>query len=147
MARKWSKFPKGRGRENQHSVPNCIYCGAETFLSQSETPLCAKCAEAIDARQQPPKRASLHKDYVRRILQLEVAETTARAEASAAEFKVIINSIPSGIPHPDGTQRIHQASHNLSNARKDMMQAHSRLDNFLRSGVIPEDLHSTGDGE
>jgi hypothetical protein len=95
----------------------------------------------------PPKRAPLHQDQVRRILLLDVAETTARADAAAAEFKVLITSIPTGIPHPDGTQRIHQASHNLSNARKDMMQAHSRLDNFLRSGVMPEDLHSTGDGE
>jgi hypothetical protein len=100
----------------------------------------------MDAQRQP-KRAPLHKDYVRRILQLEVAETTARAEAAAAEFKVIISSIPTGIPHPDGTQRIHQTSHNLSNARKDMMQAHSRLDDFLRSGVIPEDLNSREDGE
>ncbi len=110
-------------------------------------PLCIKCAEAINARQPPPKRAPLHKDHIRRILLLGVAETTARAEAASAEFKGIINSIPTGIPHPDGTQRIHQASHNLSNARKDMMQAHSRLDNFLHSGVIPEDLKSPGNGE
>ena len=95
----------------------------------------------------PPKRAPLHKDHVRRILLLDVAESTARADTASAEFKVVISSIPTGIPHPDGTQRIHQASHNLSNARKDLMQAHSRLDNFLSSGVIPEDLKGTGDGE
>jgi hypothetical protein len=110
-------------------------------------PLCAKCTEAMDAMQPPPKRAPLHKDYVRRILLLEVAETTARANTAAAEFKGVIGSIPTGIPHPDGTQRIHQAAHNLSNARKDMMQAHSRLDNFLRSGVIPEDFKRRGEGE
>jgi len=89
----------------------------------------------------------LHKDHVRRILLLDVAEANARAEAAAAEFKAIMSSVPTGIPHPDGTQRIHQAAHNLSNAQKDMMQAHSRLDNFLRNGMIPEDLQSTGDGE
>jgi len=127
-------------------MANCIYCGAETSLDRSKAPLCVKCAEAMDAKQ-PPKRAPLHKDYVWRILQLEVAETTARAEAAAAEFRVIISSIPTGIPHPDGTQRIHQASHSLSNARKDMMRAHSRLDDFLSSGVIPEDLNSRKDGE
>ena len=127
-------------------MANCIYCGAETSLHQSEAPLCVKCAEAMDAKLQP-KRAPLHKDYVRRILLLDVAETSARAEAAAAEFKGIIGSIPTGIPHPNGTQRIHQAAHDLSNARKDMMQAHSRLDNFLSSGVIPEDLEATGDGE
>lgn len=126
-------------------MANCIYCGGETSLYPSGMPLCVQCAEAIDAKP-PPKRA-LHKDHVRRILLLDVAETTARADAVAAEFKVLISSIPTGVPHPDGTQRIHQASHNLSNARKDMMEAHSRLDNFLSSGVIPEDLRDTGDGE
>jgi hypothetical protein len=84
---------------------------------------------------------------VRRILLLNAAETTARAEAASAEFKALIRSIPTGMPHPDGAQRIHQASHNLANARKDMMQAHSRLDNFLRSGVIPEDITNTEDTE
>jgi hypothetical protein len=128
-------------------MANCIHCGTETSSYQSDMPLCIKCAEAMDARQAPPKRAPLHKDHIRRILLLEVAETTVRAEAAAAEFKGCIKSIPTGLPHPDGTQRIHQASHNLSNARKDMMQAHSRLENFLRSGVIPDDLKSPGDRE
>jgi hypothetical protein len=143
---KRSKFQRIPAKPNRSQMANCIYCGAKTYLYQSETPLCVKCAEAMGAKPPPPKRAPLHKDHVRRILLLEVAETTARAEAASAEFKVIISSIPTGIPHPDGTQRIHQASHNLSNARKDMMRAHSRLDNFLSSGVIPED-QSTGDGE
>ena len=134
-------------------MANCIYCGAETSSYRSERPVCVKCAEgmdsaeAMDPKQAPPKQAPLDNDYIRRILQVEVAETNAQAEAAAAEFKAIMSSVPTGIPHPDGTQRIHQAAHNLSNARKDMMRAHSRLDNFLRSGMIPEDLQSTGDAE
>lgn len=127
-------------------MANCIYCGGETSLRQNEMPLCIKCTEAIDVKQ-PPEKAALDKDYVRRILLLDVAEATARAQEAAAEFKGIIGSIPSGIPHPDGAQRIHLASHHLANARKDMMRAHSRLDDFLRSGVIPEDFKSPGDGE
>jgi len=126
-------------------MANCISRGAETSLYPSGMPLCVRCAEAMDAKP-PPKRALLHKDHARRILLLDVAETTARADAAAAEFKAMINSIPTGILQPDGAQRIHQASH-ISNARKDMMQAHSRLDNFLNSGVIPEDLRGTRDGE
>ena len=126
-------------------MANCIYCGSETSLYQSKIPLCAECAGATDTRQSKP--APLHNDYVRRVLQLEVAETSARAETAAADFKGIIGSIPTGIPHPDGTQRIHQAAHILSNARKDMMQAHSRLDDFLRSGVLPEDFKRPEDAE
>ncbi len=110
----------------------CIKCGTETSSHPREAPLCLKCAEAIDAELPPSKSALLQRDYVRRVLLLDVAESTARAEAASAEFKLIISSIPTGIPHPDGTRRIHQASHHLSNVRKDMMQAHSRLEDFLR---------------
>ena len=136
---KASQKGKFLGRRGKSRMERCIYCGAGTSLHQGETPLCAKCAES-SGTQQVPKRAPLHRDHVRRILLLDVAETTARADAASAEFKAIINSIPTGIPQPDGVQRIHQASHRLANARKDAMRAHSRLDNFLNSGAIPEDL-------
>ena len=97
-------------------MANCIYCGAETSSYRSERPVCVKCAEgmdsaeAMDPKQAPPKQAPLDNDYIRRILQVEVAETNAQAEAAAAEFKAIMSSGPTGIPHPDGTQRIHQAA-------------------------------------
>lgn len=78
---------------------------------------------------------------------LDVAETTARAEAASSEFQELVRSVPTGVPHPDGAQRIHQASHNLANARKDLTHAQSRLDSFLRSGVIPEDLTKKEDAE
>jgi hypothetical protein len=124
-------------------MANCIYCGTETSLFQRELPRCAKCAEAMGAG----APAWLPKDRVRRLLMQEVAGAAARAEAASAGFKVLLSSLPTGIPHPDGAQRIHQAAHDLSNARKDLMQAHARLDDFLRSGVIPENLKDPGNGE
>src|SRR5579859_867650 len=125
---------------------NCAYCGAETSLYQSGTAICVKCAEAREARQQPSPRQELplSQEQVRRILLRHIAETTARADAASAEFNVIMSAIPTGIPNPDGAQKIHQASRDLAAARKEMMRAHSRLNDFLTSGVIPEDVQRTG---
>jgi len=55
-----------------------------------------------------------------------------------------MSQVPSGLPHPDGTQRIRNASRELFRARKEMMTAHRRLDNFIESGIVPEDLKWNG---
>jgi hypothetical protein len=73
----------------------------------------------------------LHRD-------LEVA--TERASAATAAFDSVTSEIPSGIPHPDGTQRIHNASREISQARVGLMIAHNRLNDFLSRGVVPDDL-------
>jgi hypothetical protein len=52
-----------------------------------------------------------------------------------------MTDIPSGLPHPDGTDRIHQASRQLEHAQKDLIEALSRLDEFLTGGTkaaVPE---------
>jgi hypothetical protein len=46
--------------------------------------------------------------------------------------------------YANGAQRIHSASRELSVARKEMMKAHSRLDDSLSRGVVPEDLKRSG---
>ena len=55
-------------------------------------------------------------------------------------FIAVMGDVPSGLPHPDGTQRIHNASRELSAARKEVMKAHTRLNEFFGRGIIPEDL-------
>jgi len=49
-------------------------------------------------------------------------------------------NIPSGTPRPGGVQRIHNASHELTTARDEMMKAHNRLNDFLNMGIVPKDL-------
>jgi hypothetical protein len=46
---------------------------------------------------------------------------------------------PSGLPHPDGAQRIQNASHELSSARMEMEKAHSRLNLYLSRGILHDD--------
>ena len=47
---------------------------------------------------------------------------------------------PSGLPHPDGVQRIKNASDELSIARKEMTRAYARLTDYVERGIVPEDL-------
>ena len=108
-------------------MAKCNYCGSETELFDCGAPVCVECSNESAARRQ--QRANLfHK----------LEEATKRAESASDAFTAITSDIPSGIPHPDGIQRIKNASRELTAARDEMMKAHNRLNDFL-SGVVPED--------
>ena len=77
---------------------------------------------------------------IRAVLQQEIVASTARADAASKALSAIMGDIPSGLPQPDGAQRIQNAAHALAAARNEVMQAHSRLDEFLARGVVPGDL-------
>ena len=79
-------------------------------------------------------------EKVRNQLQQELKDATNRAATASAAFLDVTSQVPSGLPHPDGTQRIRNISHELAFARTALMRAHSRLDEFLVSGIAPEDL-------
>ncbi len=70
----------------------------------------------------------------------ELAKATAQAKIASDKFDAILQEVPSGLPHPDGTQRIHNASRQYSVARQDVMIAMQRLNNFVVHGVVPDDL-------
>jgi hypothetical protein len=55
-----------------------------------------------------------------------------------------MGDIPSGLPQPDGSQRIQNAAHALAAARNEVMQAHFRLDEYLARGVVPGDFEPGG---
>jgi hypothetical protein len=63
-------------------------------------------------------------------------------EAATEAFSAITSRIPSGIPHPDGVQLIRNVSHELTEARNEMMKAHNRVNEFLanwnRAGRSPK---------
>ena len=103
-------------------------------------------ASATDA---PPPKAANHKppptlEKVRNQLQQELKDATERAATASAAFLEVTSQVPSGLPHPDGTQRIRNISHELAFARTALMRAHSRLDEFLVSGIAPDD-HLNGE--
>ena len=122
-------------------MARCAYCKAETFLHDGGVPICLECA---DKRAVKHKRLEMERQ-VNTILIHDVTEAKERAHAASDAFEAIVADVPSGLPHPDGTQRIHNASRKLSAARQEMMRAHQRLHDFLSRGIIPEDLKKTSE--
>ena len=119
-------------------MAQCCYCQSETELFDGGVPICVKCSTIRDAKRKPPATAS----GIRAILSKELAKAKVRAADASDSFNEIMGQVPSGMPHPDGTQRIHNASRELSSARKEMMKAHARLYGYIEHGIIPEDLKS-----
>jgi len=122
-------------------MAECTYCKAETQLYDRDVPICTQCAAARDGSPRKPPTAERN---IRTSLLQELLETTARTAQAAREFEAVLSQFPSGLPHPDGTQRIKSASQNLTDAREALRKAHNRLSDYQDRGVIPEDLKRTG---
>ena len=62
-----------------------------------------------------------------------------RIEASK-RFTEVMDDIPSGIPQPDGTDRIKMASREYKDSREAASAAMKRLSDFMIRGIIPDEL-------
>ncbi len=122
-------------------MAECAYCKAETLLYDRDIPICTQCSEARDGI--PRKPPTAEQNIRTRLLQ-ELLEATARSSEAAREFDAVLGRFPGGLPHPDGAQRIKNASQNLTIARKALMKAHNRLSDYHDRGIVPEDLKQTG---
>ena len=110
----------------------CTHSQAEKRLDSS-IPICLKCWEARVTKREPP-------DQVRNTLIEGVLEAMALKNKASEAFEIVMGQFPSGLPSPNGSQRIKDASEQLSMARRGMMTAHNRLNDFLARGIVPEDL-------
>jgi len=79
-------------------------------------------------------------DRIHRILKEEFHAAVKRRDAASAYFHEVRRSVPSGLPHPDGTQRITNASRGYSAALDGLTRAVLRVTHFEVTGVIPDDL-------
>src|SRR5579862_4027167 len=120
----------------------CAYCGAETELYVNGVPICPKCSDELGGK--PAKKPPASGQSIRNVLADDIAKATARVNHASQTFFEVMGKVPSSFPHPDGSQHIHNVSHELSTARKDLMRAHTRLDEFLKTGIVPEDLKRSG---
>jgi len=121
-------------------VTICAFCESEAELAVEGVPVCKDCSGK-------PKNeiGKLQNDRdIRASLQGEIQASMARAHAASEKLGAIMSDIPSGLPHPDGSQRIQNAAHALAAARNEVMQAHSRLNQFLARGVVPGNLEPGG---
>jgi hypothetical protein len=103
-------------------MAQCAYCKTETELYFANVPVCIRCAD-----QRSPEEA-------RTALTKNLADASSRANAACEAFEKVVGDIPSATPHPDGVQRIKNASQELKKARHEMMQAHRTLDDYTKGG-------------
>ena len=121
-------------------MAECAYCRYETELYDSGVPVCIKCSTAREFKRKLP----LNTDQIRTTLVGSIAQATARVSEANHKFNVGTGQFPSGLPHPEGVQRIKNASDELTLARKEMMTAHKRLNDFMDRGIVPEELKRSG---
>jgi len=121
-------------------MAECARCKAYTQLFENGVPICLKCTSEREGKRKPA--GSENRIHV--ILKDELAVTTELAAQATEEFLRVTTEIPSGLPHADGTQRIHNASHDMSHARERMLLSQKRLNDYLISGIVPEDLKRSG---
>jgi len=111
----------------------CAFCKAnQAEFYDNGIPICLNCSEA------PKRKPPTTQQEMRNVLLQETLEAMAHHNEAREEFEAVMGQIPSGLPCPDGTQRITNASRRLSIARKNMITAHNRLDRFLETGIVPE---------
>ena len=77
---------------------------------------------------------------IHEILREEFEAAKRRMNIASVKFNEVVREIPSGLPHPDGTQRIHNVGRELADAREKLAAAIARLNDFVSREVVPEDL-------
>ena len=82
---------------------------------------------------------------VRRLLEEQFQDAVKRRNAASARFDEIRSQSPSGLPHPDGAQRIANASAEYSAALKAVNHAVQRIADFQIHRIVPEDLRQDSD--
>ena len=120
-------------------MAECARCKAYTQLFENGVPICLKCTEEREPKRKPPNG-----DQIRTALVNCIAQATARVSEANHKFSEAIGQFPSGLPHPDGVQRIKNASSELALARKEMMIAHKRFNEYVHRGIVSADLKRSG---
>jgi hypothetical protein len=73
-------------------------------------------------------------------LRRSLDDARKRRDAAAERFDEALREVPSGLPHPDGQDRVRFASRDYSAARAEVSQALKRLTDYMVNGQVPTDL-------
>ena len=113
-------------------MATCAHCKTqETQLFENGVPVCIACAQGPSIK---PKPCTSQRDIRATLLQ-DLLHATAACHDANREFEETA-SFPNP-PRPDRLQRVKNASEGL-------FTAHSRLNDYLERGIVPEDLKRTG---
>jgi len=78
------------------------------------------------------------KDLLAR-LRNDVLNATEATKIASVEYHTVLNDIPSGLPSPDGKQRIQNAGQRFRVAEARSQKALLRLQDYVLKGKIPGD--------
>jgi hypothetical protein len=78
-----------------------------------------------------------------RVLADELEDAQSSHTAASKRFDCLIKKVPSGLPHPDGADRMHAAGREAHVALQAHMHALKRYSDFLLYGIVPDDLDLT----
>ena len=76
-------------------------------------------------------------ERIGKILRDDFDAALKQQETASKAFVETIRDVPSGLPHPDGVQRIKNVSDALATAHDEMIEAMTKLRDFENSGIIP----------
>lgn len=77
------------------------------------------------------------------VLKEEFEAAKRHMNLASQRFNEVVRDIPSGLPHPDGTQRIQNVGRELADAREKLAAAIARLNDFVSREIVPEDLRDS----
>ncbi len=80
------------------------------------------------------------REEIERILSSEIKAAGQRQKEAGMRLRQVAADIPSMIPAPDGSLRIHLAGVEYRAALEDLRKALSRFDDFMVKGIVPEDV-------
>src|SRR5436190_17064508 len=87
-----------------------------------------------------PVPDSVDPQEIRHLLEDDFDAAQQRRIAASKRYNEIMSDIPSGIPQPDGTDRIRFASREYKASREEASAAMKQLSDFLIRGIIPPEL-------
>jgi len=82
----------------------------------------------------------MERERILRTLRAELAAAQHRRNEAAQLFGEVIRDVPSGLPIPDGAERIRSASRNYRRTQIEAVSAFVRLNEFIIHGTIPAKL-------
>jgi hypothetical protein len=107
--------------------------------------VCLKCVQGDRAEPDQQERklttAGPDRERILKRLREDVKGAEQRRDTASERFHEIMSQVPSGIPHPDNTLRIQQASREFSTTRQEVLSAISKLNDYLAHGKVPPDLN------
>jgi hypothetical protein len=82
----------------------------------------------------------LSREGIERVLTEDLDRARQAYDTASREFKTVTLEIPSGLPHPDGTDRIRIMGDAYNSAMKQYAVALQEFNAFVTHRVVPERL-------